>query len=166
LALKSGAQVLVDESINENSGENEVGSLGRVTVLGSDLFTSSADYGTDGPGSTAASVYSLSLSSSGVASGLIDTASNTAVSLYADGADVVGKNAAGDIVLRISIDSVSGDVSLTQYRALVHANGNDPDESASPLSIVAGAVAAVRTVTDGDDDSSSSRMMVRTHLWP
>lgn len=154
LALKSDAQVLVDESLGENGTENESDSLGQVTVLGADLFTTTEDYGVDGPGSTA-SVYSLELSSPGIDSGLVDTIDQSGVSLVMDGADVIGTNSKGEIVLRISIDSTSGDVTLTQYRALVHSDETDSDEPDSPLSIAANAVAAVRTVTDGDDDSAS-----------
>ena len=48
--------------------------------------------------------------------------------LYKDGNDVVGKTASGgDVVFRIAINSTSGAVTLTQYRAMVHGNPNDAE---------------------------------------
>ena len=157
LSLKAGAEVRVDESLGQNSGETEgaAAGLGQVTVARAVLFDTSANFGSDGSASSNASVWSLSLSAAAADSGLIDTATGQHVLLYADGSDVVGKTAiGGDLVFRIAI-STGGNVTLTDYRAMVHSDTNNPDEAASPLSIAAGLVSAVRTVTDGDGDHAS-----------
>lgn len=156
LTLKEGAQVLVDESSDANVGEDPTIGLGKVIVAGDDLFNTSAAYGADGQGATA-SVYSLKVTD-GVDSGLKDTLTGTAVRLYADGPDVVGKNDYGDEVLRISIDPDDGSVGLALSRSLMHGNSEDADESAQPLSIVAGAIEAVRTVADGDNDPAIAKV--------
>jgi glutamate synthase domain-containing protein 3 len=154
LSLQTGAEIRVDESLGQNGGgETEVGSLGSVTVTAAVLFNTTADFGQDGAAGSSPTVWSLSLSGDAVDSLLNDTMSGQDVLLYKDGNDVVGKTASGgDVVFRIAIDSTSGAVTLTQYRAMIHSNPNDSDESATPLSIASGLVSAVRTVTDGDGD--------------
>jgi hypothetical protein len=153
LSLKSGQEVRVDESRGQNAGENEDASLGRVTVAGSVLFNTSAAFGQDGEGSSGYSlVLTLAQGASSADSGLKDTASNESVMLSKDGNDIVGRISGGVEVLRISIDTASGDITLTQYRAMKHGNPADHDEANSPLTIAAGLVYAQRAITDGDGD--------------
>ena len=154
LSLQAGAEVRVDESLGQNGGsETEVGSLGSVTQTAAVLFNTTADFGQDGAAGSSPSLWSLSLSGAGANSLLNDTVSGQDVLLYKDGNDVVGKTATGgDLVFRIAINSTSGAVTLTQYRAMVHGNPDDSDESSTPLSIASGLVSAVRTITDGDGD--------------
>ena len=154
IGLETGAEVRVDESLGENAGEDETGSLGSVTVTGAVLFDSSPDYGTDGAGANAL-LYGLDLTSEGADSGLVDTVSGLAVRLYTDGDDIVGRITGGTEVLRISIDSSNGDVTVTLERALVHGDDSDDDEADTPLSIAAGLVSAVLTIEDGDEDPAS-----------
>ena len=132
------------------------GSLGSIAKSGALLFDTTANFGQDGMGAVNPSVWSLSLATPGADSGLDDTASGQNVLLYKDGNDVVGKTATGgDLVFRIAIDSSNGAVTLTQYRSMIHGNANDSDEAGTPLSIAAGLVSAVRTITDGDGDHDS-----------
>uniref|UniRef100_UPI00223FF5D7 DUF5801 repeats-in-toxin domain-containing protein n=1 Tax=Sphingomicrobium astaxanthinifaciens TaxID=1227949 RepID=UPI00223FF5D7 len=157
--------VLVDESLGENADEDETASLGSVTVAGAILFDiSGSDAGEDGEKSAA---FSLVLTAGPAAdSGLVDTASGQTVYLYMNDPlapdDIVGRvgaagapDADGAIAFRIAIDSADGDVTLTQYRALVHDDATDPDESADPLAIMAGRVEAQYKIVDGDDDSDA-----------
>ena len=81
LALQGGVTVVVDESLGQNGApETEGGAsgLGRVTVLGTTLFTSTAITGQDNEGAT--TVFSLSIVGAG-ATGLFST-DNQAITLF------------------------------------------------------------------------------------
>ena len=155
LDLKLGAEVRIDESLGENPGEDESGSLGSVTVAAASLFDSTTAYGQDGAGTSALS-YSLVLSSAGVDSGMDDTATGSNVLLYYDGNDIVGRagSAIGAIDYRISINATTGALTLTQYAGMAHGDPTDPDEADTALSLPASLVTARLTVTDGDGDSA------------
>ena len=156
LELKAGAEIRVDESLGQNAGENETGSLGSVTQTAAVLFNTTANFGQDGQNGTSPTLWSLSISGPGADSG-VDTTAGVSVLLYKVGDDVVGRTSAGGAnIFKISINATSGAVILTQYAALKHPNASDPDEAASPLAIASGVVAAVRTVTDGDNDTASA----------
>ncbi|QKE63903.1 retention module-containing protein [Aquipseudomonas campi] len=111
-------------------------------------FTGS--YGADGPGTL---TYSLGVSSSGVNSGLDDTATGSDIRLYMDGNDVVGRvgNSGGPIAFRVSVDA-NGVVKLDQLRAIEHGSTN-PDEEVSLGA--ASMVQLTATITDKDGDSDS-----------
>src|SRR5262249_46827564 len=109
-------------------------------------------FGNDGPGATP---VSYALSTPGGASGLTDTATGQSVvlSLNASG-QVVGKTAvSGDTGFVVSVDA-SGNVTLDQQRAIVHANPNDPDESRGLTG--SNLVVLTATVTDGDADHAAA----------
>ncbi|MBW0143681.1 DUF5801 repeats-in-toxin domain-containing protein, partial [Sphingomicrobium clamense] len=109
------------------------------------LFTISE--GADG-GSTA---WSLTLSSQGVDSGLVDTATGQSVLLYNDGAGTIEGRTSGsdEVVFVVSVDGM-GNVSLDQQRAVVHPdNPNNYDET---VDVDGGAISLTVTVTDGDGD--------------
>jgi hypothetical protein len=154
LDLKAGAEVRVDESLGANAGENEVGSLGSVTVAAAVLFDKTTAFGQDGQGASA-QAWSLVLSSAGADSGLDDSATGSNILLYNDGNDIVGRvgSAAGAIDFRIAINATTGAVTLTQYAGMKHGDSTDPDEADTPLSLSAALVAARLTITDGDGDS-------------
>ncbi|QFU76901.1 retention module-containing protein [Halioglobus maricola] len=108
----------------------------------------SKDYGADGEGSAA---YALDVTDA--ASGLVDTATNENVVLSLENGEVVGRTAiGGDIVLVVSVDESTGDVTLDQQRAVRHPDENDvagdsvtfADSDLITLSL---------TVTDADGDS-------------
>jgi hypothetical protein len=156
LSLKA-VEIRVDESVGANAGEDESGgSLGKVSVLGSDLFTTSAAFGSDGPKATGSSAYSFRISSELTDSGIDDTLTGANILLHKVSDQViegrVGNTAT--VAFVITIDATSGDVSLDLRRALEHDDAADFDESGtSSLSIDASKLFAVRTLTDKDLDT-------------
>jgi hypothetical protein len=159
LAIKPDAFVVVDESLGQNPGEDESSSLGSVTVAGAVLFTSTIDAGADQL-NPAATSFALSLGSgNGTDSGLDDTATGQNIVLLKVSDTLVEGHVgttAGALALSVAINN-SGDVSLTQYRAVVHNDPNDPDESgASAATFSAGALKATEHVADNDTDPATS----------
>ena len=75
--------------------------------------------------------YKLGISAPNVASGLVDTLTNEAVTLSvnAAGTVVTGSSATGGTVFTITLNADTGDVTLDQVRAVVHDDPTDPDES-------------------------------------
>ncbi|MBM0491436.1 retention module-containing protein [Aeromonas jandaei] len=114
------------------------------------LFTSS--FGADGAGTLA---YSLSVSASGVDSGLNDTATGQNILLYLESGSVVGRvgNSSGSVAFTLTVNS-SGVVTLDQLRAIEHTPNSGPDQESSLLS--ANLVKLVGTITDKDGDSQSA----------
>ncbi|MGL6337311.1 DUF5801 repeats-in-toxin domain-containing protein [Aeromonas jandaei] len=114
------------------------------------LFTSS--FGADGAGTLA---YSLSVSASGVDSGLNDTATGQNILLYLESGSVVGRvgNSSGSVAFTLTVNS-SGVVTLDQLRAIEHTPNGGPDQESSLLS--ANLVKLVGTITDKDGDSQSA----------
>src|SRR5204863_124770 len=52
-------------------------------------------------------------------------------------------------------NTVTGDTTLTQLRAVVHGNPADPDEAGTPAVLNPNLVGVTVTVTDGDNDTSA-----------
>ncbi|KRB46704.1 DUF5801 repeats-in-toxin domain-containing protein [Phenylobacterium sp. Root700] len=147
LALNGTPSITVDETFLNVSAADAANS-----------FSPTAAFGVDGDGGSA---YSL-LDPGGANSGLVDTLSGLPVKLGLDGADVVGFldkdnstgfNTGDDEVFRISIDSITGQLTLNQLRALQHSDTANPDDIAS---MTAGKVFANLQVTDGDGDTANS----------
>src|SRR5262249_15802109 len=126
-----------------------------------DNFTSTPNYGADGAGTTSAA-YALSVSASGVDSGLIDVATGQHIYLYLNGSAVVeGRvgsaplaNPAGTIDFTVSVDA-SGNVTLDQIHALQHPNTGNSDDSVSPSLATLIALTRTDTITDRDGDTST-----------
>jgi len=117
-------------------------------------------FGADGQGATP---VSYALSTPGGASGLTDTATGESVvlSLNASG-QVVGKTATtGLTVFVVSVDA-SGNVTLDQQRAIVHADPNNPDEARGLTGT--NLVVLTATVTDGDGDHASAPLDLTSQL--
>jgi hypothetical protein len=109
------------------------------------------NFGADGPAGTDSVTYALS--TPGGASGLTDTATGESVVLSLVGGQILGKTATtGLTVFVVSVDA-SGNVTLDQQRAIVHANPNDPDESRGLTG--SNLVVLTATATDGDADHAS-----------
>jgi hypothetical protein len=147
LALSGTAELTVDETTLPASD----------SILASALFsTNTANFGTDGPGADD-SVYELVLGDDN--SGLFDTATGDEVllSINADGTLITGSvdDGGAQTVFTIAINADTGEVTVTQSRAMVHGDATDPDEEDTPLTFAAGLVSVRRTITDGDDDSDS-----------
>jgi len=132
------------------------GLLADLTVPGSALFTETATPGADGEQSK---VYSLVLNAG--ATGLTDTLSGEPVVLSEEGGAIVGRTeTGGDEVFRISVDANTGDITVSQSRALFHDQnpGSDAeahDESLTPEVMNSGLVSLNVVLTDGDGDTAS-----------
>ena len=150
---------------NVQVDETTLGSAGKTTVDFHTLFD--PHYGADGPASSSPLAYALGLASTtGVDSGLVDTASGHEIYLFKDGNDVVGRvgnastpNSSGQIDFRISVDS-DGKVTFEQDYAVIHPDATATDEpvhmSAGTAAATAALVTLTATATDGDGDSASS----------
>ena len=133
----------VDESFLGASGASD-----NATMQMADLF----DIVTGADGATTTYVVGV-----GESSGLIDTASGQAVVLSVSDNDsglytVIG-TAAGETVLTITINTVTGEFTLDQHRAVRHADDADPDDV---VSLAANAITITATVTDGDGDEADA----------
>ncbi|GIK99904.1 MAG: hypothetical protein BroJett029_41130 [Alphaproteobacteria bacterium] len=158
LSGAEGAEIRLDETENDGDDTAVDGLLASVTVAAADLFADNTEFGSDGPGAAGGKAYALTLSAEGVDSGLVDTESGGAILLITDGNDIVGQTSGGGLeVFRISIDPSTGDVSVTQSRAIVHDDApDDHDESDDPESMLAGLVGMEVTVTDDDGDTDTA----------
>jgi hypothetical protein len=108
--------------------------------------------GADGLGTTS---YSLNVSAAGVNSGLKDSATGSDILLYKVGNEVVGRVGA-TTVFTVGVDTVTGQVSLDQARAILHLPNSGPDQVATLGA--ANLVQLVATVTDRDGDSASTSL--------
>ncbi len=161
LNLQREAMLVLDESLGGEGAEGDPNAgdelnpnadddaIGYAEIEGTSLFNLTSDPGTDGEDST---VFTLELMAG--PSGLTDTESGDPVVLSMDGDDVIG-TADGSEVFRITVDEDTGDVTVNQYRALVHDDVNDHDESTSPEIMNSNLLKLTVTVTDGDDDTAS-----------
>ncbi len=109
------------------------------------------NYGADGQGAADSRVFSLAIGNS--ASGLVDTVTGNTVVLSLDDGDVVGKVAgSGEEVFRVAVDT-SGDVTLTQSRAVQHPFTDQADEV---IKVDAGTVSLIQRISDGDGDTAEA----------
>ncbi|MDG4895316.1 DUF5801 repeats-in-toxin domain-containing protein, partial [Mesorhizobium sp. WSM4976] len=111
----------------------------------------------------ATTTYGVSVSSQGVTSNLIDSATGQAVVLTQSGNTVSGyvTGHSGDpafLVFTLSVNISTGQVTLTQDRA-VHQNTIDnTTDSSEGISLTSGLVTLTATVTDGDGDKASQSL--------
>ncbi|MBR1126117.1 VWA domain-containing protein, partial [Bradyrhizobium lablabi] len=127
-------------------------------------FTSS--FGADGAGTL---TYAVGVSSSGVDSTLIDTATGHHVFLFLESGVVVGREgtdatnaqASGAIVFTVSVDA-NGVVTLDQQRAVVHTPDSGPDQATNPST--ASLITLTATITDHDGDSTSATLDIADNL--
>ncbi|WP_299942001.1 DUF5801 repeats-in-toxin domain-containing protein, partial [uncultured Nitratireductor sp.] len=156
LAPVEGGEIVLDETDNDADDGDVGGLLAAVTVSSSALFTETATAGADG---AQPKVYSLVLNAG--ATGLTDTLSGEAVVLSEEGGAIVGRTeTGGDEVFRISVDADTGDITVSQSRALFHDQnpGSDAeahDESLTPEVMNSGLVSLNVVLTDGDGDTAS-----------
>ncbi|WP_210237084.1 DUF5801 repeats-in-toxin domain-containing protein, partial [Mesorhizobium sp. M4B.F.Ca.ET.169.01.1.1] len=113
------------------------------------------DLGADGGTVT----YELGIKNAGDDSGLDDTLSgdNILLRLNVNG-EVEGylQNDTGTVAYVISVDENTGEVTLTQNRAVIHNDPTDPVESGASAATLAAAdlVTLTATATDGDGDTA------------
>ncbi|MES3003647.1 MAG: DUF5801 repeats-in-toxin domain-containing protein, partial [Pseudomonadota bacterium] len=147
------------------------GTSPTMTVDESDLGTNAqgnfapnftAAFGADGAAAANSLTFSLGVSTAGVDSLLVDTATNNHVFLRVESGVVVGREGTnatdaigGDIVFTVAVNA-SGVVTLDQQRAVVHDDPLDPDESTSPATIAASLITLTATATDRDGDTASA----------
>ncbi|RWA76957.1 MAG: hypothetical protein EOQ28_04575 [Mesorhizobium sp.] len=116
------------------------------------VFTT--DPGTDGDGVT----YELGIKSANVDSGLDDTLSGDNILLRVVNGQVEGylENDTTTVAFVISVDENTGEVTLTQDRAIIHDDPTDPVESGVSAATLAAAdlVTLKATITDGDGDTA------------
>ncbi|WP_327785498.1 DUF5801 repeats-in-toxin domain-containing protein [Zhongshania aliphaticivorans] len=131
--------------------ESTLGTDPAVTLSG--LF--SVEYGADGAALADATLYSLDANP---VSGLVDTATDASVvfAVNGDGTIITG-TAGGNTVLTISINSVTGEVTVDQQRAVKHLDAGDPNDNTS---IINTAVSIIATATDGDGDEVTSTIAI------
>ncbi|MER9348207.1 DUF5801 repeats-in-toxin domain-containing protein [Mesorhizobium sp. M7A.F.Ca.US.010.02.1.1] len=103
--------------------------------------------------------YALSIGN--VDSGLVDTLTSTPVTLSVVGGVVIGENGNGDEVFRVSVDAATGVVTLDQSRSVVHSDHTSADES---VSLAAGIIVLMATITDGDGDTAAAPLEIGDHL--
>ncbi|WP_461603190.1 DUF5801 repeats-in-toxin domain-containing protein, partial [Aeromonas rivipollensis] len=136
----------------------------RSSVVGGlvSLFAQSGvSYGSDGEGSTVASLSFVGVPVAGLATNLSSTAGG-AITLYLEGVDLVGRDAnGGDPVFTIKLVNVGTlaapvyQLETTLYEALEHGNTSLFDEAVNLLLSADGTVQLKYsvTITDGDGDS-------------
>ena len=153
----------VDESYltaatNGVSGSG-TGPAGSTTDTQSFVGAFTVVQGADG----ATTSYGVSVSSQGATSNLIDSATGQAVVLTQSGNTVSGyvSGHSGDpafLVFTLSVNTSTGQVTLTQDRA-VHQNTIDNStDSSEGISLTSGLVTLTATVTDGDGDKASQSL--------
>lgn len=152
VSLVTGGEVRVSEHGLETA------SSVSTTVSAASLFSSTINYNADGPATSGAVSWSFSLSAAGADSGLKDSATGHDVLLYMESGQIVGRidSSSGAEVFSVGIDSTTGAVTLTQYRAIVNPDPTDPVESLHPQTIAPGLISVVETVTDGDGDIATA----------
>ena len=143
----------VDES---NLATGTAVNLAATVVTSSFAGAFTAVAGADG-GATA---YGLHIDTA--ATGLIDSVSNTAVTLVMNGTTVEGRDGLNDLVFTLTVNSTTGLVTFTDLRA-VHQDGltTTPNDS---LTLSSGLVSVVATVTDKDGDQATASVDVGSHI--
>ena len=178
LAAKPQAAITLDESLGTGgSVQNEGGAvnndeaasaapndIGYAKMAAAALFTNTTVFGADGAAAVNPTVYKLSVGAP--ASGLTDTLSGQAVILSNNAGVIEGRTQmGGELVLTVSVDAGTGEVTVHQYRAVVHDNigapndPNDHDENTETASLAANALLLEVTVTDGDGDPATSNAL-------
>jgi hypothetical protein len=115
------------------------------------------DFGGDGAGATGQKTYALSASEGATT---LKTAAGDVVSLQVSGGTVRG-TAAGATVFTISINSLTGEVAFEQNVALQHGDPNNPNDA---LTLAAGIVSVLSSVTDTDGDEATAALSISEHL--
>ncbi|MHC5349294.1 DUF5801 repeats-in-toxin domain-containing protein, partial [Metapseudomonas furukawaii] len=151
-----------DTEVPDNAGPVSFAGL-FTSAFGEDSFKDSDNNDLEDADAIA---YALEVSApGGVDSGLLDTLSGDKVFLFLESGAVVGRvgtdgglaDALGAVAFTISVDANTGEVSLSQSRAIVHDDPQDPEETgASAAGMAAALVKLTATITDGDGDSASA----------
>jgi T1SS-143 domain-containing protein len=172
---EQGGLLVVDESVgtggstkdesghaqnNDETGYagSETGVIGYASFNLNSIFSLVVDPGADGE-NLEARTFSLNLSENAADSGLTATAGGSILLSFvggggADAGDILGIADGGLVVFRISINSSTGAVTVTQYAAVDH--GNDGNNHDSMATIGEGLIGVTVKVFDNDGDSATS----------
>ncbi len=132
------------------------------TILATDATQSFAANFTSAFGADGAGTLTYALGVVAGASGLIDTATGSAVNLSLNGTVVEGRTAVGNhLVFTVSVAS-NGEVTLDQLRAVVHPDTNNPDDSKTLTAD--NLVTLTATKTDKDGDSAQAILNIGQNL--
>lgn len=172
---EQGGLLVVDESVgtggstkdesgyasnNDETGYSgsETGVIGYASFNLESIFSLAVDPGADGE-NLEARTFSLTLSEDDADSGLTATAGGPILLSFvggdgADAGDILGIADGGLVVFRISINSSTGTVSVTQYAAVDH--GDDGNNHDTMAAIGEGLVGVTVKIFDNDGDSATS----------
>nr|WP_207388749.1 immunoglobulin-like domain-containing protein [Stutzerimonas kirkiae] len=147
-----GVQVIDDVPEVELTGTQVNGLTVDESNLGTATASSSEDFASafnlvQGADSASITGYELGLGSN-VATGLVDSLTGQAITLSLNNGVVEGK-AGGVTVFTISVNA-TGNVTLTQLRAVEHADTADHNDESSPFASSAITLKAVAKDSDGD----------------
>ena len=136
--------------------------IGAATADASVLFN--VDFGADNEALKDAEAYSLTILDADT--GLFDTATGQAITLVNAGGGVIeGQIAGGVEVFALTVDPVTGEVSMAQYRAIDHGDaegeGGAHDEV---LFLGSGKLAVTLTAEDGDGDQASKSVDIGSSI--
>ncbi|HEY3031156.1 MAG TPA: DUF5801 repeats-in-toxin domain-containing protein, partial [Bradyrhizobium sp.] len=149
---KDGSAIEGDESLALPAALELIGPrIGAAQADASVLFD--VQFGADGAANSKDSLaYSLTIQDA--STGLIDTESQLAITLKDVGGGVIeGQITGGIAVFAFTIDPVTGEVSMAQYRAIDHGDEEDaPGAVDEVLSLGLGHLSVSVTATDGDGD--------------
>ena len=130
--------------------------VGFAVSAGPVVSSAGSSTGEDEEGATTA--FSLAIANAN--SGLLTT-DGDAITLTLESGIVVGRDAGGNAVFAISIDAVTGVVSVAQYESIEHPTGGGSYDE--PVNLGA-TVNAVMTVTDGDGDVATNSVAIGSQI--
>ncbi|WP_429020179.1 DUF5801 repeats-in-toxin domain-containing protein [Bradyrhizobium sp. I1.14.4] len=145
--------------------DNVAGSAPNAT-----LMTISADFSTafsPVQGADGATInYALAITGgNGTASGLVDSHTGLADVLVLNGNTIEGHvgTSSGALAFTIALDPATGRVTFTDYRAVTQPFGTNPD-GGEAVSLTAGIVTLIATITDKDGDFQSASLDLGSRL--
>lgn len=151
----------VDATANTlNADDDALGAGGADTISGAALFTPNP--GPDGYDATDDILYALS--TPGGPSGIFDVATDTEVQLKVVGGEIIGyvDDGGEQTVFKVSVNSDTGLVTLTQLRAIRHDDTPPADDDSPDPEHLASADLIQLTATikdkDGDTDTATSNI--------
>ena len=172
IALKDGAEFVLDETDNDSDDGDIGGLLASVTLGFDELFVDSSSFGVDGAAAANSATYSLILNGTQPVSlgitqvsfefGLFDTQTGEVLTATQDASgDIVASSETGGEVFRVSLDANGETVTVTQSRAVRHDNPTGQDNPLEHNELnnmdffnVTGIIQLNATVTDADGDQS------------
>ena len=146
----------INPSINSDALQVDDTTLGSASEDFSDNFSQAADYGNDGAGSISVG-YALTVTNS--VSGLVDSQTNEAITLVDNSGTIEGRTASTNVLVFSIATNSAGVVTISQARAIEHANTSSNNES---VALDSGTVRLTRTdtITDSDGDSATDSAFI------